>query len=62
MSCRRLLIGARENDQEVGFSGGSPLIGKAMKTDAAPNLRESHGMLRNKSKEVATVFSQPPDM
>jgi hypothetical protein len=48
------LIGTRENDQELGFSGGSLLIGKAMETGAAPNLRESHGMLRNKNKQLAT--------
>ena len=57
MSRPKPLIGTRENDQEVGFSGRSLLIGKAMQTGAAPNLRESHGMLRNKSKEVATVQS-----
>jgi hypothetical protein len=43
--------------KEVGYSDRSPLIGKAMDTGAARNLRESHGMLRNKSKEVATVQS-----
>ena len=51
------LIGTRENNQEVGFSGCSLLIGKAMEAGAAQNLRESHGMLRNKSKELATVQS-----
>jgi hypothetical protein len=57
VSRRKPLIGTRENDQEVGFSGCSLLIGKAMETGAAWNLRESHGMLRNKSKELATVQS-----
>jgi hypothetical protein len=57
VSRRKPLIESREKDQEVGFSGGSPLIGKAMETGAAPNLRESHGMLRNKNKELATVSS-----
>jgi hypothetical protein len=42
---------ARSSD----FSGSSPLICKAMETGAAQNLRESHGMLRNKNKEVATI-------
>ena len=46
-----------ENNQEVEFSGASLLICKAMETCAARNLRESHGMLRNKSKELATVQS-----
>jgi len=55
VSRRRLLIGTREKDQEVGFSGCSLLICKAMETGAAQNLRESHGTLRNKNKEVATV-------
>jgi hypothetical protein len=41
----------------VAFSGGSLLLCKAMQTGAAQNLRESHGMLRNKNKEVATVSS-----
>ena len=57
MSRRKPLIGTRENDQELEFLGGSLLIGKAMETGAAWNLRESHGMLRNKSKELATVQS-----
>ena len=62
MSRRKLLIGTRENDQEVGVSGCSLLIGKALNVGAARNLRESHGMVRNKSKEVATVSPQPPDL
>ena len=57
MGRRKPLIGTRENDQELGFLGGSLLIGKAMEAGAAWNLRESHGMLRNKSKELATVQS-----
>ena len=52
MSRRKPLIGTREDDQEVGLSGCSLLIGKAMETGAARNLRESHGTLRNKNKEV----------
>ena len=56
------LIGTRENNQEVGFSGCSLLIGKAMEAGAAQNLRESHGMLRNENKEVATVSPQPSDL
>jgi hypothetical protein len=55
VSRRKPLIGTRENDQEVGFSGSSPLICKAMETGAARNLRESHGTLRNKNKELATA-------
>ena len=39
MSRRKPLIGTRENDQEVGFSGGSLLIGKAMQTGAAPHFK-----------------------
>jgi len=48
------LIGTRENNQEVGFSGCSLLICKTMETGAGRNLRESHGTPRNKNKEVAT--------
>jgi hypothetical protein len=57
VSRRKSLIVAREKSQVVTFFGGSLLICKAMQTGAAQNLRESHGMVRNKSKEVATVSS-----
>jgi hypothetical protein len=62
VSRRKPLIVVREKSQVVAFFGGSLLICKAKQTGAAQNLRESHGMLRNKSKEVATVWSQPPDL
>jgi hypothetical protein len=57
VSRRKPLIGAREKSQVVAFFDGSLLICKALETGAAQNLRDSHATLRNKSKEVATVWS-----
>jgi hypothetical protein len=62
MRRRKSLIQSREKDQEVGFFGRIVLIRKATAIDTAKKLRESHANARNKSKEVATVSPQPPDL
>ena len=62
MRRRKSLIQSRENGQEVGFFSRIVLIRKATAIDPAEKLRESHAKARNKSKEVATVSPQPPDL
>ena len=56
------MIEVREKSQVVAFFDGRLLICKAIQNGGAQNLRDSHATLRNKSKEVATVSPQPPDL